>query len=99
MGEGHRIKDIATILSRSPKTIESHKEGIGRKLKVTDRAKFIEIAKNAGLDIDMVHRQRVEITCEESESPEPVLSEPGSPEPGSHEPVPPEPVPHKPDSQ
>ncbi len=78
MGEGHRIKEIATILSRSPKTIESHKEGIGRKLNVTDRAKFIEIAKNAGLDIDMVHRQRVEIACNKPESPQPDSSEPDS---------------------
>jgi DNA-binding CsgD family transcriptional regulator len=64
LGEGKRIKEIATILSRSPKTIESHKEGIGRKLNVTDRAKFIEIARTAGLDMDMVHRQRVEIECD-----------------------------------
>lgn len=61
MGEGRRIKEIATMLSRSPKTIESHKEGIGRKLRVTDRARFIEIARDAGLQVETAFRERVRL--------------------------------------
>lgn len=68
MGEGRRIKEIAEILSRSPKTIESHKEGIGRKLKITDRAKFIEIARNAGIQAETAFRQRVQLEPRETNS-------------------------------
>ena len=67
MGEGRRIKDIAEILSRSPKTIESHKEGIGRKLKITDRAKFIEIARDAGIQPETAFRQRVRLEPKETD--------------------------------
>ena len=68
MGEGRRIKEIAEILSRSPKTIESHKEGIGRKLKITDRAKFIQIARDAGIQAETAFRQRVRLEPKNSDS-------------------------------
>ena len=50
IGEGLRLKDIAARLVRSVKTIERHRESIGLKLGVKDRAKLIELAKSAGLE-------------------------------------------------
>lgn len=50
LGRGMRIKEIADTLHRSPKTIENHKDAIGRKLNETDRARLTRIAVEAGLD-------------------------------------------------
>jgi DNA-binding CsgD family transcriptional regulator len=49
LGQGLRLKEIAAILHRAPKTIENHRLSIGRKLGETDRVKLASIASEAGL--------------------------------------------------
>ena len=49
IGQGLRLKQIAAILHRAPKTIENHRLAIGRKLGETDRVQLAAIASEAGL--------------------------------------------------
>ena len=49
IGQGLRLKEIAKILHRAPKTIENHRLAIGRKLGETDRVRLAAIASEAGL--------------------------------------------------
>ncbi len=49
LGQGLRLKEIAAILHRAPKTIENHRLSIGRKLGETDRVRLASIAAEAGL--------------------------------------------------
>ncbi len=49
IGQGLRLKQIAAILHRAPKTIENHRLAIGRKLGETDRVQLASIAAEAGL--------------------------------------------------
>src|SRR5690606_9660540 len=52
IGQGLRIADIAGILHRSERTIEKHRESIGRKLNQTDRVQLALIATRAGLRVE-----------------------------------------------
>jgi DNA-binding CsgD family transcriptional regulator len=61
LGRGMRIKEIADTLHRSPKTVENHKDAIGRKLKETDRARLTRIAVRAGLEPGVTERKRVRL--------------------------------------
>ncbi len=49
LGEGLRPKEIATALNRSISTVEGHRERIGQKLGVHDRADLLLMAQRAGL--------------------------------------------------
>lgn len=60
IGQGMSIKEIASILGRSVKTIENHRTSIGDKLKVDDRVHLAEIARRAGLTVLDAERHRVE---------------------------------------
>lgn len=60
IGQGMSIKEIASILGRSVKTIENHRTSIGDKLKVDDRVHLAEIARRAGLTVLDAERRRVE---------------------------------------
>ena len=59
LGQGMTIKEIAAALFRSVKTIENHRESIGRKLKKTRGIELAMIAQSAGLRVDDSVRKRV----------------------------------------
>jgi len=59
LGQGMSIKEIASALFRSVKTIENHRESIGRKLKKTRGVELACIAHSAGLRVEDSSRKRV----------------------------------------
>lgn len=59
IGQGLSIRAIASFLVRSEKTVEHHRLSIGRKLNASDRARLIEIAREAGLTIADARRLRL----------------------------------------
>jgi len=59
LGQGLRLKEIADVLHRSPKTIDNHRTSIGRKLKLADRVDLAQVAAEAGLEIRDAKRTRV----------------------------------------
>lgn len=60
LGQGMSIKEIAGALFRSVKTIENHRESIGRKLKKTRGVELAAIARCAGLGVEDSRRTRVD---------------------------------------
>jgi DNA-binding CsgD family transcriptional regulator len=58
LGQGLSVKEIAAILFRSAKTVENHRQSIGRKLSLDDRVKLSEIARRAGLTVRDADRAR-----------------------------------------
>ncbi len=60
LGQGMSIKEIAGALFRSVKTIENHRESIGRKLKRTRGIELAVIAQCAGLRVEDSQRRRVD---------------------------------------
>src|SRR5690606_26854418 len=64
IGQGLRIADIARILHRSERTIEKHRESIGRKLNRTDRVQLALIASKAGLRVEDAKLKRLSIDPE-----------------------------------
>lgn len=67
LGQGMSIKEIAGMLFRSVKTIENHRESIGRKLKRTRGVELAGIAQSAGLMMEDSKRMRVENADHEGE--------------------------------
>lgn len=59
IGQGRSIRQIASILHRSEKTIDAHRVAIGRKLALDDRVKLAEVAARAGLTVADVGRHRL----------------------------------------
>ena len=59
LGQGLRLKDIAKILHRSPKTIDNHRTAIGRKLREADRVKLACLAHHAGLELSDAELKRI----------------------------------------
>lgn len=59
IGDGLRSKDIANKLSRSVSTVEGHRERIGQKLEIHDRAELLLIARQAGLRLEDADGERV----------------------------------------
>jgi DNA-binding CsgD family transcriptional regulator len=59
MGQGLRPKDIAARISRSPSTVDRHRERIGHKLGIHDRATLIRLANLAVLEPDDITRTRI----------------------------------------
>lgn len=59
LAQGSSVKQIAALLHRSEKTVETHRAAIGRKLQVDDRVLLAEIARKAGLTSADVERKRV----------------------------------------
>ncbi|MEX0877119.1 MAG: LuxR C-terminal-related transcriptional regulator [Phycisphaerales bacterium] len=60
LGQQMSIKEIANTLFRSVKTIENHRESIGRKLKRTRGIELAGIAQSAGLVVEDSKRTRVD---------------------------------------
>jgi|GEM_PF-718441 len=61
MGEGLRQKEIAKKLCRSVSTVDRHRERIGEKLGIKDRAELIMLAREAGLEVEDAHRKPIDI--------------------------------------
>lgn len=61
MGQGYRQKDIAKRLSRSISTVNRHRESIGEKLQITDRAMLVRLANIAMLQVSDAKRKRMVI--------------------------------------
>jgi DNA-binding CsgD family transcriptional regulator len=59
LGQGMSLKEIAKTLHRSVKTIDNHRQAIGRKLAVDDRVHLAEIAKRAGITLADAETPRV----------------------------------------
>ncbi|MGH7244632.1 MAG: LuxR C-terminal-related transcriptional regulator [Phycisphaerales bacterium] len=59
LGQGLAAAEIAKLLHRSVKTINTHRENIGKKLKIDDRVKLANVAQRAGLRIADAERERV----------------------------------------
>lgn len=59
LGQGLAAAEIAKLLHRSVKTINTHRENIGRKLKIDDRVKLANVAQRAGLRLADAERERV----------------------------------------
>jgi DNA-binding CsgD family transcriptional regulator len=59
IGQGLSLKEIASVVHRSYKTVDNHRAAIGAKLKVDDRVKLAEIARRAGLTLADAERPRV----------------------------------------
>lgn len=62
IGQGLSLKEIAAILQRSIKTVEKHRQAVGRKLKAEDRVKLAKIAHEAGLTVRDARRAQVKPT-------------------------------------
>ena len=60
LGQGMAIKEIAKALFRSAKTIENHREAIGRKLHKSRGVDLACIAHVAGLRVDDAQRERID---------------------------------------
>ncbi|MBL8887114.1 MAG: hypothetical protein JNK16_10660 [Phycisphaerales bacterium] len=58
LGQGLSAADIAAVLHRSVKTINTHRESIGKKLKIDDRVKLAVVAQRAGLRLADAARER-----------------------------------------
>ncbi len=59
LGQGLAAAEIAKLLHRSVKTINTHRENIGKKLKIDDRVKLANIAQRAGLRLPDAEKERV----------------------------------------
>jgi DNA-binding CsgD family transcriptional regulator len=52
IGQGNSVPEVGKLLFRSPRTIERHKQTIGRKLGATSIADIVKVVANAGLTYD-----------------------------------------------
>ncbi|MBX3379399.1 MAG: PAS domain-containing protein [Phycisphaeraceae bacterium] len=59
LGQGLAAAEIAKVLHRSVKTINTHRENIGKKLKIDDRVKLANVAQRAGLRFADAEKERV----------------------------------------
>lgn len=59
IGQGLAMKEIASMLELSVKTVEKHREAIGRKVGANDRVRLAELAFEAGLTRADAGRARV----------------------------------------
>jgi DNA-binding CsgD family transcriptional regulator len=59
LGQGMTMREVAELLHRSPKTIERHRETIGRKLSIMGRVELADLARRAGLTPADLKRMRV----------------------------------------
>jgi DNA-binding CsgD family transcriptional regulator len=61
LGKGQRTKEIAETLHRSVSTIDGHRERIGQKLGLNDRAELVSVARRAGLRMEDAEGSRVHL--------------------------------------
>ncbi len=60
LGHGRNVPETARMLYRSPRTIERHKEEIGRKLGASTIAEIVKIVNTVGLTVDHLDLKRLE---------------------------------------
>jgi DNA-binding CsgD family transcriptional regulator len=60
IGRGQSAREIGAILGCSPRTVERHRDAIGKKLHKSDRVDLALIAHAAGLELRDARRARVE---------------------------------------
>lgn len=61
LGHGQSIPEVARILHRSQKTIEKHRESIGRKLTLRSQSEIVRIVWDAGLELSDISKQRLKM--------------------------------------
>ncbi len=61
LGQGLRSKEIAQALHRSLSTIDGHRERIGAKLGIHDRAELMTLARRAALRVEDAEGERVRL--------------------------------------
>lgn len=59
IGQGQSAKEIAAILNCSPRTVERHRDSIGKKLDKDDRVKLAIVARTAGLELRDAQLNRI----------------------------------------
>jgi DNA-binding CsgD family transcriptional regulator len=59
IGQGMSSREIASLLCRSTKTIENHRQSLGNKLHCASRVELAVIAREAGLTLDDTNRIRM----------------------------------------
>lgn len=59
LGHGMSVPRAAAILHRSPKTIERHKESIGKKLSLHGQAELVYLVTTMGLELSDAKRKRL----------------------------------------
>ncbi len=59
IGQGHSAKEIAAMLNCSPRTVERHRDSIGKKLDKDDRVKLANVARAAGLELRDAQLNRI----------------------------------------
>lgn len=69
IGQGLSAKEAAAMLGRSVKTIEHHRESIGRKLHINDRVALAALAHRAGLTFADAARARGHPNGAEADEP------------------------------
>lgn len=62
LGHGQSVPVVAKMLHRSQKTIEKHREAIGRKLAVHSQAEIVRIVWDAGLELGDIEKERLNDT-------------------------------------
>lgn len=58
LGHGLSVPKVASILHRSPKTIERHKDSIGQKLKMRGQSELVALVTSMGLDLSDTNLKR-----------------------------------------
>jgi DNA-binding NarL/FixJ family response regulator len=59
LGHGMNIPKVASILHRSPKTIERHKTAIGAKLSLRGQSELVYMVTMMGLELSDARRERL----------------------------------------
>lgn len=65
IGEGKSAKEIGEVLGCSHRTVERHRDAIGKKLQKHDRVELALIAQTAGLERRDAHAKRVDASSRE----------------------------------
>ena len=60
IGQGKHTKEIGEILGCSPRTVERHRDTLGKKLNKKDRVSLALVAQAAGLELSDAHVKHVE---------------------------------------
>jgi DNA-binding CsgD family transcriptional regulator len=60
LGHGLSVPQAAAVLHRSPKTIERHKDSIGRKLSLHGQAELVQLVTSLGLELSDTRLARYE---------------------------------------
>jgi DNA-binding CsgD family transcriptional regulator len=77
IGQGKSAKEIADTLGCSPRTVERHRDSIGKKLNKNDRVSLALVAQAAGLELRDAHLKQV------GPMPKPAAPKPVAPRPSS----------------